>query len=142
MRPLHISLNTAQTGCKPSSSVSSFTHSLQSSCPYSPPPNYLHSYVTSTFLQANTQSSPLLRSTVPNHLNLPWNSFPHHLSLALNTQKTIQDLTSHILSFRDTPHIHLTIIRSALSRLWQNADSQPALPMSQSHMSTHSGHRP
>ena len=29
MRPLHISLNTAHSGCKPNSSVSSFTHSLQ-----------------------------------------------------------------------------------------------------------------
>ena len=28
MRPLHISLNTTHTGCKPSSSISSFTHSL------------------------------------------------------------------------------------------------------------------
>ena len=57
MKPLHISLNTAHSGCKPSSSVSFFTHSLQVSCPcphtsplppphfYRPTPNHLHSYV-------------------------------------------------------------------------------------------------
>ena len=29
MRPIHIFMNTAHSGCKPSSSISSFTHSLQ-----------------------------------------------------------------------------------------------------------------
>ena len=62
MRPLHISLNTAHSGCKPCLTVSSFTHSLHVFLPLSthltpattsqsrthfnrPTPNHLHSYV-------------------------------------------------------------------------------------------------
>ena len=67
MRPLHTSLNTIHSECKPSSSISSFTHSLQV---FLPLPTHL-TPATTTFLQADTQSSPLLRSTCPNHLNLP-----------------------------------------------------------------------
>ena len=66
MRPLHISLNTTHAECKPSSSISSLTHSLQvflSLLTHLTP-------ATTTFQQADTQSSPLLRSTSPNHLNL------------------------------------------------------------------------
>ena len=62
---------------------------------------------------ADTQSSPLLRSTCPNHLNLP------HLttSAMLWTPKSLYKSTGTSISFSDTPHIHLTIIRSVLSRL-------------------------
>ena len=67
MRSLHISLNTTHSECKPSSSISSSTHSLQV---FLPLPTHL-TPATTTFLQAGTQSSPLLRSTCPNHLNLP-----------------------------------------------------------------------
>ena len=59
MRSLHISLNTTHSGCKPSSSISSFTHSFQV---FLPLPAHLTPAAT-TFLQADTQSSPLLRST-------------------------------------------------------------------------------
>ena len=110
MRILHIFLNTTHSECKPSSSISSFTHS-QSFCPYPhisplPPPhfyrltpNYLHSYVP----HAQTTSTP--QSTTP-----------HHLSHALNPKRLYKS-TLRFLSFSDTPHIHLTIIRSVLSRL-------------------------
>ena len=73
----------------------------------------LHAHLTpatTTFLQADTQSSSLLRSTCSNHLNLP------HLIHALNLQKTVQ-IHSALPSFSDTSHIHLTN-RSVLSRLW------------------------
>ena len=110
MRLLHISLNTTHSECKPSSSISSFTHSLKSSCPY--PPAHLNP-ATSTFLQADTQSSPLLRSTCPNHLNLPRLT----TSATLWTLKRLYKSTLRFLSFSDTPHIHLTIICSVLSRL-------------------------
>ena len=64
MKPLHISLNNVHSGWKPSSFVH-LSHILsKSSCPCPFP-------TTSTFLQAYTQSSPLLRFTCPNHLNLP-----------------------------------------------------------------------
>ena len=67
MRSLHISLNTTHSGCKPSPSISSFTHSLQV---FLLLPAHL-TPATTTFLQADTQSSPLLCSTCLNHLNLP-----------------------------------------------------------------------
>ena len=82
MKPLHA----AHSGYKPSTYMSSFTHS-----PSLPAPT-LFSLTTSTFLQADTRSSPLLRSKCPNHLNLPCQ---YHLSHTLNTLKTDQfDLTS------------------------------------------------
>ena len=68
MKPLHISLNTAHSGCKPSTFISSFTHSYQV---FLPLPAHLTPTTTTTFLQADTQSSSLLCSTCPNHLNLP-----------------------------------------------------------------------
>ena len=67
MRLLHISLNTTNSECKPSSSISSFTHSFQVILPL--PAHFIPA--TTTFLQADTQLSPLLRSTCSNHLNLP-----------------------------------------------------------------------
>ena len=67
MRSLHISLNTTHSESKPSLSISSSTHSLQV---FLPLPAHL-TPATTTFLHDDTQSSPLLRSTCPNHLNLP-----------------------------------------------------------------------
>ena len=64
MKPLHISLNTAHSACKPSSFISSFTHSyqvLKSSSPYlhiSPPP-------PPHFYRPTPNHPPLLRSTCP-----------------------------------------------------------------------------
>ena len=59
MWPLQTSMNTAHSECKPSSTVSSFTHSLHV---FLPLPTHL-TPATTTFLQADTQSSPFLRST-------------------------------------------------------------------------------
>ena len=87
MKSLHISLNTAQSGCKPCHPSQILFKSSYCS-PTSPP-------ATSTFLLADTQSSTL-----------------HH---TLYTQDCINPLC--FLSFSDTPHIHLTIIHSVLSRL-------------------------
>ena len=82
MKSLHISLNTAHSGCNPSTSMSSFTHSLQVFL-FLP----LHlTPATSTFLQADTQSSTLVRFRCPNHLNLPCLT----TSATLYTQKTVQ----------------------------------------------------
>ena len=67
MKSLHTSLNPAHSGCKLSSFMSLFTHSLKI---FLPLPTHL-SPATSTFIQAETQSSPLLCSRCPNHLNLP-----------------------------------------------------------------------
>ena len=98
MRPLHISQNTTHSECKPSSCISSFTHSLQA---YLPLPAHL-TPATNTFLQADTQSSPFLRSTCQTtskyakqakhakHAKPPQSTTPYHLSHALNPQKTLQ----------------------------------------------------
>ena len=102
MRPLHISLNTAHSLCKPSFFISSFTHSYQVFLPLPAPllP------ATTTFLQADTQSSSLLRSTCPNHLNLPRLT----TSSTLFTSKRLYKSTLRFLSLSDTPHIHLNRI--------------------------------
>ena len=109
MKPLHIFLNTAHSGCKPSSSMSSFKHSLQVFLPlpllFSPLPPH--------FYRDDTQSSPLLLSKCPNLLNLPCLT----TAATLWTPKRLYKTSLHFLSFKDTPHIYLTIICSALSRL-------------------------
>ena len=91
MKPLHISLNTAYSGCKPSAFISSFTHLYQASLPL---PAHL-TPATTTFLQADTQSSSLLHSICPNHLNLP------HLTTS-STLCTPKRLQIHFLSFSDS----------------------------------------
>ena len=94
MRPVHTSLNTAHSGCKPSSSVSSFTHSM-SSCPCPHPSRPCHHHIS----KADTQSSSFLCSTCPNHLNLP-----RLTTFATNTQKTVQVLTLLPILQRHTTH--------------------------------------
>ena len=51
--------------------------------------------------------------TCPNHLNLPCLT----TSATLCTPRRLYKSTLRFLSFSDTPHIHLTLIRSILSRL-------------------------
>ena len=65
MKFLHTSLNTAHSGCKPSTFMSLSTHSIQV---FIFLPIHL-APATSTFLQADTQSSTLLRSRCPNHVD-------------------------------------------------------------------------
>ena len=66
MESLHISLKTTHLGRKPSTFISSSTHTFQVFL-FLP----LHlTPATSPFLQVDTQSSTLLRSRSPNQLNL------------------------------------------------------------------------
>ena len=107
MKPFHISINTAH------SNQAQPYHLLyilsKSSCPYphiSPPPlphfyrptpNHLHSYIP------HAQATSIYYTSLPQ----PHSEHP-------------KDCTRPpFLSFRDTPHIHLTIICSALPRLCQ-----------------------
>ena len=88
MRLLHISLNTTHSECKPSSSISSFTHSLQVFLPlpahltpatsppphsYRPTPNHLHSYGPHAHTTSIYHASPPLnpQKTVQIHTALP-----------------------------------------------------------------------
>src|SRR5260221_6924382 len=72
--------------------------------PFHPLPPYL--------CKRATQSSLFLRSTCPNHLNLPrrTTSNTHSIPNRPNNSSFV------FLSFNVTPHIHLTIILSALSK--------------------------
>ena len=106
MRLLYISLNTTHSECKPSSSIPSFTHSLQDFLPLPAHPTP----ATTTFLQADTQSYALHAQTTSIYHASP-------LSSTLSTPKSLYKSTLCFLSFSDTPHIHFTIIRSVLSRL-------------------------
>ena len=113
MRPLHISLNTTHSKCKPSSSIyHPLLHILpKSSCPYPhisplpplhfyrPTPNHLHSYVP----HAQTTSICYLPRLTT--------------SATLWTLKWLYKSTLRFLTFSNTPLIHLIIIRSVLSRL-------------------------
>ena len=109
MKSLLISLNTTYSGCKPCTFMSSFTHSLQVFLflPFHLTP------ATSTFLQADTQSSTLLcapdaQTTSICHVS----PHPPHSIYPIDYKFTL-----HFLSFSDTPHIHLTIFHSVLSKL-------------------------
>ena len=72
---------------------------------------------TTNPLQADTQSSTLLRSRCPNHLNLPRLT----TSATQLIPRRLYKSSLCFLSFKDTPHIHLTIIRSVLSRLLRSS---------------------
>ena len=131
MRLLHISLNTTYSECKPSSSISFFTYSLQV---FLPLPAHLTSVIT-TFLQADTQSSPFLRSTCPNKLNLPCLT----TSATRSTPKRLYKSTLHFLCLA-TPRTSISPSSVPSSRDF--ADLQLSLPRFQSYMSIHSGHKP
>ena len=89
---------------------------------------------TTTFLQADTQSSPLLRSTCPNHL-IYHASPPQPRS---EPQKTVQIHTA-LQSFSDTA---TSISPSSVPSSLDFADLLSSSPRFQSHMSIHSGHKP
>ena len=108
MRLLHISLNTTHSECKPSSSIYPSHILSKSSCPYQhisplPPPhsyrqtpNRLHSYAP------HAQTTSIYHAIPPQPHSQPPKDYKSIL---------------RFLSFSDTPHIHLTTIRSVLSRL-------------------------
>ena len=157
MISLHISLNTAHSGCKPSTSMSSSTHSHQVFL-FQP----LHlTPATSTFLQADTQSSTLLRSRCPNHLNLPRLTTSTTLSICprclyLKTKRALNSLLLLLLLLLLYPK-DCTISHCAFCNL-QRYSTHPShyhslhplqamqiislqCPSFQSHMSTNSGHK-
>ena len=102
MKTLHISPKTTHSGHKPSIFMSSFFSSpyispLPSPPFYRPIPNHPHSF------------APDARTTSICHTS------PHAATLCI--PKRLYKSTLHFLSFTDAPHIHLTIIRSVLSRV-------------------------
>ena len=111
MKSLHIFLNTAQSGRKPGTSMSYFTLSLQYKTFLFLP---LHlTPVTCTFLQADspTPNHPLFHAQA---ISIFYVS-PHSSTLCI--PERLSKSTQRCRSFNDTPFIHLTIIRSVVSRL-------------------------
>ena len=151
MKSLHTSLNTAYSGCKPSTSVFHvIIHTFFPNLPFPPltsRPCHLH---------LSTCRYPIIHTPTCQMPKPPQSAIPHHICHTLYTQKTtnphcisypsypsyiiILSYTIDTLNVNKTPHIHLTIIRSVLSRL--HADLLSSSPRFQSHMSMHSGHEP
>ena len=109
MKPLHISLNTAHSGCKPSAFISSFIHSYK---------------VFFLYPHISPLPPPHFYMLIPNHPN---SYVPHakttsiYPALPPHQCSRLYKSTLRFLSFSDTLHIHLTIIHSVLSRLFRFA---------------------
>ena len=129
---------------------------LHTFSPSLPAPTCTSHPTTTTFLQADTQSSPIphAQTTSIYHASPPQPCSEHlkktvqihtsyrdtHFLLPTHTSYThflLPTHTSYILQRHTTqpPHHHMLCSPGS-------ADSQPSLPMSQSHVSAHSGHRP
>ena len=154
----------AHSECKPSSFMSSLTHCshIFLLCPDpSPPP-------PPTLLQADTQSSTLLRSRCPNHLNLPrlttsaTQLIPRRLLLdswcraimstvisnyilptkeELQARKCIKGCINPLCAFCPSRSPHTSISPSYVLSFPNFSDHQPSLPRFQFHISKHSGHK-
>ena len=110
---------------KPSHFMSSVTHSLQVFLPI----QTLYTPATSTFLQADAQSSPLLCSRCPNHLNLP--RFTTSATLSIVPKRLYQP---HFVFYPSTT-FHTSISPSYPSVLSIHTQIlQPSSSMFQSHM--------
>ena len=91
----------------PTTKQPSFIHSPKSSChcPHISPQPPPHLYKSSDTEESDTESSPLLRSRCPNHLNLLGGPSTRP---TLNTQKTVHNLTilSRTVMFNSKARIH------------------------------------
>ena len=131
MKSLHISLNTAHSRCKPSTSMSSSTHSFQVYL-------FLLHLTHPCHLHLSTCRHPIihtLRSRCPNHLK---SATPRHIHHLLYTQKTVQIHTAFSILQRHPTSISPSSTPSSPDY----ADFLSSSPRFQSHMSTHSGHKP
>ena len=102
MKPFHVSLNTAHSGCKPRG-LHIILHTF---IPSLPPANHTshpcHHHIS-------IGRHPIILTLRFHMPKPPQSTLPHHL---IDDKSTL-----HFLSFSNTPHIHLTIIPSVLSRL-------------------------
>ena len=128
MNSLHTSMNTAHSGCKPSTFMSSSTHSFQVFLflPLTSRPYHLHLStgrypgIVSTLLWAHQAMAQTTGGQIFYMLlSLLYTIFLAPMSYGLIFHPMWKDYKSalRILSFSNTPHIHLTIIHSVLTRL-------------------------
>ena len=108
MKSLHISLNTAHSGCKPRTSMSLSTHSLCHSMslsthslpksPIPPPTSHpCHLHISTGWHQII--HTPMFQMPKP-----PQSATPHHIRHTLYTQKTVQIHTSLPILQRHSIH--------------------------------------
>ena len=112
LKTLHTSKKIAQSGFRPSNFMSSLTHSPQVilSCPKL----HLHHL----HFSASQYPMAILHSYAPDAQTISiWHASPHQQHS--ETKKAVQISIALSITLKDTPHIHLTIIRSALFRLFQ-----------------------
>ena len=109
------------------------THILQTRSPRTTSIYNYIPFVWTSIPHFDTQSSTLLRSRCPNHLNLPCLTTSATFSIPNSTN-------SHFAFYPSvTPRTSISPSYAPSSPVY--ADFQPSSPMFQSHMSTHSGHK-
>ena len=132
MKPLHISLNTAHSGCKPNAFISSFTIHTKSSFLYPhisplPPPhfyrqthNHPHSYVP------HAQTTSIYPASPPHQRSVHPKDFinPHCISYSGHIATLCKSISPSSIPFSS-----------------DFADLLSSSPRFQSRMSMHSGHR-
>ena len=117
MRLLHISMNNTHSECKPSSSISSFTHSLQV---FLLLPAHLTPVTYNHIPTGRHPISTLIRSTCPHHLNLP------RLTTSA-TLSTTKDCTNPHTRHPAQPFHHHPF-RTLISNVWENQNFLPPMP--------------
>ena len=131
MRSLHISLNTAHSGCKPSTLMSLSTHSPSFSIPpLTSRPCHLH---------LSTGRYPIIHTPRLQMLKPPQSTPPHcHASHSVHPENCTNP---HCISYSSvTPRT--SISPSSVPFSPNFADWLSSSPRFQSHMSMHSGHKP
>ena len=97
MKPLHLSLNTAHSGCKPSTFISSPSHIHTKS-------SSLYPHISPRHHHTSTGWHPIIPTLTFHMPKPPQSILPHHLSHALYTQKTVQIHTAFPILQRHSAH--------------------------------------
>ena len=132
MKPLHISLNTARSGWKPSTFISSFHTFIPSLPPSTRTSHPCHHHIS-------TGRHPIIPTLTFHMPKPPQSTPPHYLIDALCTQKTVQ---IHTAFSYPSAKLCTSISPSSVPFSPDFADSLSSSPRFQSHMSMHSRHKP
>ena len=98
--------------------------------PSLPASAHTSSPATSSFLQVDTQSSPLLHSRCLWKPSQSASAMPHNLSYNLNTQTKPNQASCSLKTLHHSPHLHLTLIRSVPFQAMQIPNLQCKLKIS------------
>ena len=125
MKPLHISLNTALSACKPNTFISTFTHSYQVFLPRPAHPlTYCSRNIPISFQNISHISTPVLTDHTFAHLTFTCTSHSHaphihmHLTFTCTSHSHAPHINMHLTltctTHSHAPHIHLTFIHEML----------------------------